>query len=75
MVNFIGTVPDVCALLEIPNAHVHLYDKAPRAGRKLGHVTVLAEEASERDALLAKVRQAVESENSSSPQPRLSPLV
>jgi len=27
--------------LVVPGAHVHLYGKAPRAGRKLGHVTAL----------------------------------
>jgi 5-(carboxyamino)imidazole ribonucleotide synthase len=29
------------ALDAVPEAHVHLYGKAPRPGRKLGHVTVL----------------------------------
>jgi 5-(carboxyamino)imidazole ribonucleotide synthase len=28
--------------LTIPHAAVHLYDKAPRAGRKLGHINVTA---------------------------------
>lgn len=28
--------------LAIPGAHIHLYGKAPRPGRKLGHVTALA---------------------------------
>jgi 5-(carboxyamino)imidazole ribonucleotide synthase len=40
MVNIIGTVPDVTRLLEVPGAHVHLYGKEPRPGRKLGHVNV-----------------------------------
>jgi 5-(carboxyamino)imidazole ribonucleotide synthase len=43
MFNLIGMLPDVRALLAIEGAHVHLYGKAPRAGRKLGHVTVWAE--------------------------------
>jgi 5-(carboxyamino)imidazole ribonucleotide synthase len=30
--------------LAVPGAHVHLYGKAPRAGRKLGHVTVCGED-------------------------------
>ena len=30
--------------LAIPGAHVHLYGKEPRPGRKLGHVTVLADD-------------------------------
>lgn len=57
MVNFIGELPDVHALLQIPDAHVHLYDKAPRAGRKLGHVTVLAGDEKTRDERLRLVRE------------------
>lgn len=30
------------ALAQVPGAHVHLYGKTPRSGRKIGHVTVLA---------------------------------
>ncbi len=30
--------------LAVPGAHVHLYGKVPRAGRKLGHVTVAGPE-------------------------------
>lgn len=40
MVNLIGEVPDVNALAAIPGAHIHLYHKTPRPGRKLGHVNV-----------------------------------
>jgi 5-(carboxyamino)imidazole ribonucleotide synthase len=40
MVNLIGDVPDTAAVLAVDGAHLHLYGKAPRAGRKLGHVTV-----------------------------------
>jgi 5-(carboxyamino)imidazole ribonucleotide synthase len=56
MVNFIGELPDMQALLQIPDAHVHLYDKAPRAGRKLGHVTVLAGDEKTRDERLRRVQ-------------------
>ena len=41
--------------LAIENAHVHLYGKAARPGRKLGHVTVLAES---RDEARARARRA-----------------
>jgi 5-(carboxyamino)imidazole ribonucleotide synthase len=41
MVNLIGRVPPLEELLRVPGARVHLYGKAPRPGRKLGHVTVL----------------------------------
>jgi 5-(carboxyamino)imidazole ribonucleotide synthase len=40
MVNLIGTVPDPREVLSVPGAHLHLYGKMPRPGRKLGHVTV-----------------------------------
>jgi 5-(carboxyamino)imidazole ribonucleotide synthase len=41
MLNLIGTIPDIPALLAIPGVHVHLYGKTPRPGRKLGHVTLM----------------------------------
>jgi 5-(carboxyamino)imidazole ribonucleotide synthase len=44
MVNLVGVVPPVERLLAIPGARLHLYDKAPRPRRKLGHVNVLAED-------------------------------
>jgi 5-(carboxyamino)imidazole ribonucleotide synthase len=40
MVNCIGAMPDRDAVLAIPGAHMHDYGKAPRPGRKLGHVTL-----------------------------------
>ncbi len=40
MVNFIGGLPETEELLTIPHAHLHLYDKAPRKGRKVAHATV-----------------------------------
>jgi 5-(carboxyamino)imidazole ribonucleotide synthase len=35
------------ALAAVPEAHVHLYGKGPRPGRKLGHVTVLGHDVNE----------------------------
>jgi 5-(carboxyamino)imidazole ribonucleotide synthase len=40
MLNLIGATPDPGTVLETPDAHLHLYGKAPRHGRKLGHVTL-----------------------------------
>jgi 5-(carboxyamino)imidazole ribonucleotide synthase len=42
MVNCIGEMPDRDAVLAVPGTHLHDYGKAPRPGRKLGHVTVTA---------------------------------
>jgi 5-(carboxyamino)imidazole ribonucleotide synthase len=40
MLNLIGGWPAPDAILAVPGAHLHLYGKAPRPGRKVGHVTV-----------------------------------
>lgn len=40
MLNLIGTLPDSASVLAVPGSHLHLYGKAPRPGRKLGHVTL-----------------------------------
>jgi len=40
MVNFIGSVPPLEALAAIEDCHPHLYDKAFKAGRKVGHATL-----------------------------------
>jgi 5-(carboxyamino)imidazole ribonucleotide synthase len=43
MINLIGEIPEENAVLAVTNAHLHLYGKMPRPGRKLGHVTVRAD--------------------------------
>ncbi len=50
MVNLLGALPPAAAVLREPLAHLHLYDKAPRPGRKIGHVNVSGPD---RDAVLA----------------------
>ena len=42
MLNAVGGEPDRDAILAVPGAHVHLYGKTPRPGRKVGHVTITA---------------------------------
>jgi 5-(carboxyamino)imidazole ribonucleotide synthase len=44
MFNLIGEVPPVEEILALPGTHLHLYGKTPRAGRKLGHVTVIGQD-------------------------------
>ncbi|MBK9925276.1 MAG: 5-(carboxyamino)imidazole ribonucleotide synthase [Anaerolineales bacterium] len=41
MVNLVGTLPDETSILKIEGAHLHLYDKAPRPKRKIGHITLV----------------------------------
>lgn len=43
MVNIIGEHGDTDRILELPYAHLHLYAKGERPGRKLGHVNVVAD--------------------------------
>jgi 5-(carboxyamino)imidazole ribonucleotide synthase len=60
MVNLIGAVPDAAAVLAVPGAHLHLYEKAPRPGRKLGHITVRADTPAELARRLALVERTVD---------------
>jgi 5-(carboxyamino)imidazole ribonucleotide synthase len=43
MLNCVGSLPDRDAVLAVHGAHYHDYGKTPRPGRKLGHVTVVAD--------------------------------
>jgi len=43
MLNLIGELPDSSELLAVPDAHLHIYGKALRPGRKVGHVTLRAD--------------------------------
>lgn len=44
MINLVGEIPDPKALMKIPGLYFHDYGKSPRAGRKLGHITLVAED-------------------------------
>ncbi len=59
MLNALGTMPDMAAVLAIPHTHYHAYGKQPRPGRKVGHITVQAAQAASvaqaADALAALV--------------------
>ena len=57
MVNLIGTLPDESSILKIDGAHLHLYDKAPRPKRKLGHITLVEKDA---EALYKKLEMIEE---------------
>jgi 5-(carboxyamino)imidazole ribonucleotide synthase len=55
MINLIGEIPEESTVLAVPNAHLHLYGKVPRLGRKLGHVTVRADRADKLKQRLAEL--------------------
>ncbi len=57
MINLVGRAPITARLLEIPHAHVHLYGKGARAGRKLGHVTLTAPTAQDLGDSVARLEQ------------------
>ncbi|MFO1422325.1 MAG: 5-(carboxyamino)imidazole ribonucleotide synthase [Candidatus Competibacteraceae bacterium] len=44
MVNCIGAMPDRTAALAVAGTHYHAYGKAPRPGRKVGHLTLRADD-------------------------------
>ncbi len=63
MVNVVGSAGtdprerQPVALAEVPEAHVHLYGKQARPGRKIGHVTVLG---GDREATRRRARSAAD---------------
>jgi 5-(carboxyamino)imidazole ribonucleotide synthase len=50
MINLIGTLPDPRPVLAMNDTHLHLYDKAPKPGRKLGHITIRRPDPKSREA-------------------------
>lgn len=65
MVNFIGGLPDDAELLSLSHAHLHLYDKAPRKGRKVAHATVRADHAESFDRTLAQLKAMAQAADNS----------
>jgi 5-(carboxyamino)imidazole ribonucleotide synthase len=59
MVNLIGRMPPRQELLAVPGLHLHDYAKAPRPGRKLGHCTLVAATAAERNRRTRALLQAL----------------
>jgi 5-(carboxyamino)imidazole ribonucleotide synthase len=59
MLNLIGRIPSERQLLDTPPAHLHDYGKDPRPGRKLGHVTVVTEHVSDREATMKMLAKSL----------------
>ena len=50
MINLIGRLPPRATLLKLGGVHLHEYGKAARAGRKVGHCTIVEPTSARRDA-------------------------
>jgi 5-(carboxyamino)imidazole ribonucleotide synthase len=59
MINFLGNMPDRERLLAVEGLAFHDYGKQARAGRKLGHCTILKERRADRDSALANTLKLV----------------
>lgn len=55
MINLIGEIPPLDALEGRDDVFLHVYGKSPAPGRKLGHVTVLADSREELEATIREV--------------------
>ena len=59
MLNWIGQMPDALPLLDEPGGHWHDYGKLPRTGRKVGHATLRADDATELAQALERAGHAL----------------
>lgn len=59
MINLIGTIPDAARELPWDNCWLHDYGKDARPGRKLGHITVVADSAAARDERMAAIAASI----------------
>ncbi|HSM05850.1 MAG TPA: 5-(carboxyamino)imidazole ribonucleotide synthase [Longimicrobiales bacterium] len=59
MINLLGALPKIEAVAAEPRAHLHLYDKKPKPGRKIGHVNVVAHDAETAWTIAEKIRDTL----------------
>ncbi len=59
MLNWVGAMPGADPVLRESGGHWHDYGKSPRAGRKVGHATLRADDAGELAQSLAAVGKAI----------------
>lgn len=67
MLNWIGEMPDATPVLSESRGHWHDYGKNSRAGRKVGHATLCAENAADLAARLARVSVALDRQEEFAP--------
>ena len=56
MLNLVGTLPSSATVLAVRDAHLHLYGKSARPGRKVGHITVRGADDAELAARVAALQ-------------------
>jgi 5-(carboxyamino)imidazole ribonucleotide synthase len=59
MLNLIGNTPDPATLTGFERTKIHLYDKAPRPGRKIGHVTTVTNDEPTLDRILRTIQPVI----------------
>ena len=64
MINLIGHMPDAAMQPMPKNCYLHDYGKSPRPGRKLGHITVVADSADRRNDLMAQIEDSISCQRS-----------
>ena len=57
MVNFIGGLPKREEIANMPQTHLHLYDKEPKKGRKVAHVTGRAQTPGQLQAIVSQLTE------------------
>ncbi|HEX7769354.1 MAG TPA: 5-(carboxyamino)imidazole ribonucleotide synthase, partial [Dokdonella sp.] len=67
MLNWVGELPPAAPVLAEPRAHWHDYGKTPRAGRKVGHATLCANDAAEMIERLQRIGAALGRETQVAP--------
>jgi len=69
MLNILGEQPEPVEVLSLPDAHLHLYGKEPRPGRKLGHVNISGRDPIQVTAQLQALARALSVALPDPPQP------
>jgi 5-(carboxyamino)imidazole ribonucleotide synthase len=59
MLNILGALPETAEVLAVPHTHLHLYGKGPRPGRKIGHVTIRADDPDAVHAALERLEHII----------------
>jgi 5-(carboxyamino)imidazole ribonucleotide synthase len=71
MFNWIGELPDAAPVLRAIDGHWHDYGKQSRAGRKVGHATVCAQDAKVLAERVSEIARALQREEQAAPALRV----